>query len=258
MTAAPLDRQVEADWSIESLFPDGEVSVALLSLIESMPGVSFFAKNAEGSLIYANQLLLENLRVEKLEDLVGLKDSDFLPKETCDCFARDDQRVLTKGETIKDRIELGFTGKYILEWHTTTKIPVFNKQGDVIGLIGITKPCEDEPAVSRKIETDELGSLIDWLLENQNRKVTSKEMAEQCGLSVWQLRRRIEETYGTTPQDFELASRIRAASQALKGTSKTISEIAFEFGYSSQSSFSFQFKKRIGYSPKEYREISNG
>ena len=50
--------------------------------------------------------------------------------------------------------------------------------------------------------------------------------------------------------------RIEKSKQLLTNTRKNISEIALEVGFSSQSYFTYQFKKRIEISPSEYRQTS--
>ena len=52
--------------------------------------------------------------------------------------------------------------------------------------------------------------------------------------------------------------RIRKAVNLLIETDLTLAEIAYECGFSSQSYFSYAFKKKMGLTPREYaKEIYN-
>lgn len=224
-----------------------------MQLFDHLPDVCLFIKNVDSELIYGNQSLLDRLDLASLSELEGTMDSDHFPAEMCEGFIKDDQIVFSTLEPIENRIELGFNGRFNLVWYSTSKLPVVTKKGDLKGLIGITRIHEDEK-LAQQFGRAGFFQLVKWLCENTNRRVTTKEMAKVAGLSIWQLRKRFQEILAMTPQEFELASRIRRASQALIDNNKTISEIALEYGFCDQSAFSNQFKNRIGYSPTEFRE----
>ena len=61
---------------------------------------------------------------------------------------------------------------------------------------------------------------------------------------------------GKTPQQYLLEERIRRAKLLLVQTEKTISEIAYECGFASQSHFSLRFKQAAYCTPGEYRQRS--
>jgi AraC-like DNA-binding protein len=46
------------------------------------------------------------------------------------------------------------------------------------------------------------------------------------------------------------------AKDALRTTDRAIGELAFEFGYASESAFSTAFRREVGCSPRAYRDLS--
>jgi AraC-like DNA-binding protein len=44
------------------------------------------------------------------------------------------------------------------------------------------------------------------------------------------------------------------AKDALRTTDRAIGELAFEFGYASESAFSMAFRREVGCSPRAYRD----
>ena len=63
---------------------------------------------------------------------------------------------------------------------------------------------------------------------------------------------------GMTPSDYLRACRLEAARRLLSSSAlaeRSITEIAFECGFTSSAHFSTEFRKRFGKSPREYRSL---
>ena len=96
------------------------------------------------------------------------------------------------------------------------------------------------------------------------RRWTLPELARVAGMSRSSFALRFRTLVGTSPLDYLLRWRMRLAGQVLRESSRTISSLAFEYGYASESAFSASFKRALGCSPKTYRtsvdtasEVSN-
>lgn len=61
---------------------------------------------------------------------------------------------------------------------------------------------------------------------------------------------------GVTPQQFVMNRRLRWARYWLRETRRTVSDIAFDLGFASVSSFSRAYRRRMGYSPSEERSCA--
>ena len=98
---------------------------------------------------------------------------------------------------------------------------------------------------------------VDFIRENYHRRLTLEEIASVAGYSPNYFHHVFSSVFGKTPQQFLLEERIRHAKLLLVGTEKTISEIAYECGFASQSHFSLRFKEATYCTPGEYRQRSN-
>jgi len=93
--------------------------------------------------------------------------------------------------------------------------------------------------------------LIEKSFNDENFKVS--ELATSLNMSASQFNRKLHGLAGQSPVQFIISVRLQRASKLLKISDKTISEIAYEVGYSDQAYFSRVFKKEFGISPSEYR-----
>lgn len=99
-----------------------------------------YAKDEKGRFIYANLALVNMTGAESAESILGKTDFDLNPPAAAQAYADDDQLVMRSGQPLVGREELltNFkTGE--LRWHSTTKVPLRDDNGKVIGIIGITR-----------------------------------------------------------------------------------------------------------------------
>lgn len=63
---------------------------------------------------------------------------------------------------------------------------------------------------------------------------------------------KVKELTGMPPRDFIEATKMKKAAQILSSGGKTISEVAYEFGFNSPKYFSIRFRKQFGIAPSEW------
>jgi AraC-like DNA-binding protein len=73
-------------------------------------------------------------------------------------------------------------------------------------------------------------------------------------MSRVQLFRKTKALFGESPNDYIQQFRLKKASQLLVESELTVSEIAYQVGYSSPGYFATAFKGRYGCSPSEWKE----
>ena len=78
-------------------------------------------------------------------------------------------------------------------------------------------------------------------------------LAARAGLSVEKFIRSFREHTGQTPAAYVIATRLRAAQEALALTDKTIDQIAIECGFPNRHYFSRMFSRSVGCGPAEFR-----
>ena len=107
-------------------------------------------------------------------------------------------------------------------------------------------PSPEDEAFMRRI--------MDFVEKNiSNADVNIGDMAEAAAVSRSGLQRKIKQMMGVTPLDFLREARIKRACQLLENSSKSISDIAYECGFSDPKYFSRSFKTSTGKSPSDYR-----
>jgi AraC-like DNA-binding protein len=82
------------------------------------------------------------------------------------------------------------------------------------------------------------------------------EIARAVGVNEFKLKHGFKEMFGSTLFGYLTEKRLHLATLLLKDTSKPLSTIAEELGYSSPQHFSSQYKNRFGKSPSEIRRAS--
>lgn len=80
-----------------------------------------------------------------------------------------------------------------------------------------------------------------------------ERIGEEMGMSRVQLYRKVKSLTGMTPVELLRKSRVARGKQLLETTSRTISEIAYEVGFTAPSYFAKCFKDEFGMSPGEMR-----
>lgn len=82
-------------------------------------------------------------------------------------------------------------------------------------------------------------------------------VAEECGVSLRQLRRRFLEELGTGPKEYLDKVRYEHAVRLLRHTDEPLKRIAAACGYYDEFHFSKSFKKSCGQSPSVYRSATS-
>lgn len=106
-------------------------------LMDHIPDVIYF-KDRKGRLMLVNKAHAAGLGVAP-EAVVGKTDFDLFPRERAARMAADDRQVFRTGKAIYDKIERATRPDGVDNYVTTTKIPLRDGKGKIIGLVGITR-----------------------------------------------------------------------------------------------------------------------
>lgn len=93
----------------------------------------------------------------------------------------------------------------------------------------------------------------DYMLQHMDTPPTIPELARICGINEFKLKKGYKEIFGSTIFGHLAETRLQFAKDALQEGKKSVSEIAFELGYSSVQHFSVAFKKKFGINPRGVR-----
>jgi AraC-like DNA-binding protein len=106
-----------------------------------------------------------------------------------------------------------------------------------------------------------LGGLAPWqerralelLSANLNGRLTLKQIAQECGLSVSHFSRAFRQTVGLPPHSWLINRRVEIAKALLRNKQKPLADVAFESGFVDQSHLTRVFTRAVGNSPGAWR-----
>ena len=94
-----------------------------------------------------------------------------------------------------------------------------------------------------------------FLEENFARDIDINEVARAASLSPFYLTRIFKARYGIPPYRYLISLRIQRASELLRESSFTVTQICHRSGLNSLSHFITTFRRHTGMSPSQYRRM---
>ena len=107
-------------------------------LLEHTPDQVYF-KDRQGRFIRVSRAVAEFLEMSSPDQVVGRTDYDLLAPETAQAAAEDERRIIETGQPLIGKIEKVVHPDGRVTWDYTTKLPLKNSQGEIIGICGINK-----------------------------------------------------------------------------------------------------------------------
>jgi AraC-like DNA-binding protein len=219
-------------------------------LFEHLPGIAFFLKDDRGRLICAGRPIFERFGLRHEIEIVGRTDHELYPPHLALSFMDDDARVIRTAKPLLNRVEIWFNEQRMLDWFVTTKLPVFDRSGRVIGVMGTLRSYAGKKSASAP--STQFDKALERVRLNQTR-ITVAELAKLACLSERQLHRRFIEEFGMCASTFLMKTRIQAAIEALLYSDRPIAHIASDLEFCDQSNFTRQFREHTGTTPLVYR-----
>ncbi len=94
---------------------------------------------------------------------------------------------------------------------------------------------------------------LSFIEQNFQNDISVENIANSCGLNRSYFGKIFKDAIGKTPQEFLMDYRMTKASELLKLTRLSISDISKAVGYDNPLHFSRAYKNRFGVSPREWR-----
>ena len=225
----------------------------VLNMLEILPDIIFWIKDRDCKFIYANHLFIEHLGCRTLEQVIGKSDVDFTPTHIASQFTVDDQKVMN-GDFVTERLELNTSKSGEMAWFSTTKRPLFDDRGEIIGTYGFTRHLQK--TVKTLSAFEQLNEPVKFIHKNFHLNISIEKLAKSAHLSVSALERRFQKYLAKTPKQFIREVRLEHARKLLIETALPIAEIAYQCGFSDHSYFSRHFKLMFNELPSNLRSTS--
>ncbi|RDL52538.1 putative signaling protein [Ensifer sp. M14] len=123
----------------------------LETIINHVPDY-IYAKDTDGRFLIANQVTVADNGLESLRDIIGKTDFDLHPQHLAMAIAEVERRVIETGEPIFGIEERAMVTKGRDRWLMTSKVPLRNKSGKIVGIVGVSRDISDRKAAERLLE----------------------------------------------------------------------------------------------------------
>jgi PAS domain S-box-containing protein len=221
-------------------------------LFEMLPNVYLFVKDAEGRFVRMNHALLQAIGFKREADVLGRTDADFFSPFLAHGYREEDRWIIAHNRTVPDKVWFVPNSKGALTCYLCSKVPLQDEAGRVIGIAGVMRDARSAGSTIGPYE--DLKPALEYLNNHFTESITIETVAAKVHLSTSQFQRRFRGLFQTSPIQYLLQLRIDSACQQLQRTDDSIGTIALENGFYDQSAFCRQFQKRVGLTPRHYRD----
>ena len=223
------------------------------ALFDRLPDIVFSMKDAKGRYVLMSEACVQRCGLKSKQAAIGKTAFDLFPKPMAERYTRQDERLFRTGKPIVDNLDLTVYRDGSAGWCLTTKEPLRDRAGRVIGLACISKDLI-EPSQAGLIDSG-FADTIDHMLENYDKPLRVEELARRAGLSEAQFERRMKKIFQISATQYLIKTRIDHAARLLVESEMPIAEVAQHAGFSDQSALSRQFRQVTGIAPRDYRNM---
>lgn len=221
------------------------------ALFDCLSDVVFFIKDADGRYAVVNDTLVGRCGLRDKAQLIGHTPSEYQGPLLGLSSEAQDKRVLTSGQPITKQLELhNYPGRKV-GWCLTTKLPLFDADRKVVGLVGVSQDLRLPDMTTADYE--QVAAAVRYAEDNIAVAPTVKMLADVASMSPYRLDRRMQRVFGLTTGQWLLKLRLDTARQQLIESDRPIATVALNVGYSDQSAFTRQFCRATGLSPSKFR-----
>jgi PAS domain S-box-containing protein len=152
----------------------------LRTLIDNLPD-NIFIKDAESRFVTTNLVHVHHLRAKTLDEVVGKTDFDIYPRELAASYYADEQAVIQSGQPLVNREERTIDPEGKTRWYLTTKVPLRDDQGKVIGIVGVNRDITERKAAEEELR--KLSQFRETIIDNAD--VWLDVLDEKANVVIW-------------------------------------------------------------------------
>ena len=134
------------------------------TLLENIPDRIYF-KDRQSRFIRINRAFTALFGLQRAEEAYGKTDADFYGAEHSREALQDELRVMQTGEPLLAKVEFENLADGRKSWSLTTKLPLHDRRGKVIGTCGISREISQMKELEEQLQTERnlLRAVIDNL-----------------------------------------------------------------------------------------------
>jgi PAS domain S-box-containing protein len=135
----------------------------MLPLILNTIQQSVFWKDLNSKFLGCNKQFAKDAGLENPDDIVEKSDLDFKWRDRAEEYRRDDKEVIETGKPKLNYEEMQTKPDGSIRWLKTNKVPLFNKDGKIVGVLGSYEDITERKFTEEKLQHERqlLRTLID-------------------------------------------------------------------------------------------------
>ncbi len=147
----------------------------LRTLIDNLPD-PIYVQDKECRKVIANKADVENIGASAEAEVLGKTDIELFPGKIGERGYADDMKIIMSGKPVYDLEEEFINAQGVKRWLQTTKIPLYDKDGNIAGLVGIGHDITErkrivEELIAAKEKAEESDKLKTAFLHNISHEI---------------------------------------------------------------------------------------
>ena len=158
-----------------------EESALLNALLKTLPDFIYF-KDKDSKFLRISHSMLPAFPYDTVEDMIGKSDFDFQLPENAKKFFEEEQKMMKSGKGYTDNVFKRKTKTGLEQWVASTKLPLRDERGNVMGVFGITKDITEFKKLELEAteKANELQATEEELRQNlEEMQATQEELERQ-------------------------------------------------------------------------------
>jgi PAS domain S-box-containing protein len=182
-TQEDLERQIEENKTVrEELEKEKYLMDALM---DNVPEFIYF-KDLKSKFIKNSKSHARQFGFSDGKEIFGKSDFDFFADEHARPAYNNEQKIIKTGKPVINRVERKVRKDGSVSWVSTSKMPLKNKQGKIVGTFGISKDITDIKNLELEIKQK--------LAENEKIKKEYQEKEATLKKSIQELRQKLKKS----------------------------------------------------------------
>ena len=243
---------IESNPCADLFFKRNPLVESVLEVFDHLPHVILYVKDTDDRFVKVNRAYLDMHGMDDASQVIGKTTFDLNPPSLARAYVQEDRSVMDSRAPLPGRRWMVMRQSSIPQWFISSKTPLFDPSGEVVGLFGAMYQIDVEEELEGVL--GDVFPAVRYFEHHYTESVSMTKIARLVGLSSTHFNRRFKQVLHMTPNQYLRSVRIQVAQQLLTTTSLSIARIACDVGYTDQSHLTKRFKETTGMTPAAYRK----